>query len=97
MSARPIIYDFIAAADSVTKAEGVLDRLLKTAEGLAAFPNRGLLPRELVDLGIKEYRQVIFKPYRIVYRVIGTVVYIYLIADGRRNMESFLARRLLGA
>lgn len=38
---------------------------------------------------------VFFKPYRLVYRVAGERVYVYLIADGRRDMQSLLARRLL--
>ncbi len=34
---------------------------------------------------------------RHIYRVIGKPVFIYLIADGRREMQSLLAGRLLGA
>jgi toxin ParE1/3/4 len=51
----------------------------------------------LLALGIREYRQTFFRPYRLIYRVMDRRVYIYLIADGRRNMQSLLARRLLGA
>jgi len=49
----------------------------------------------LLALGIREYRQSLFKPYRVIYRVIGQRVYIYLIVDGRRDMQALLARRLL--
>ena len=91
------IYDFIAAASSQARAEAVLARLSRSAQDLATFPNRGALVKELARLGIKEYRQVFFKPYRIIYRVIGPAVYVYLIVDGRRNMQSMLERRLLGA
>jgi toxin ParE1/3/4 len=49
----------------------------------------------LLALGIREYRQAFFKPYRLIYRVIGKRVFIYLIADGRRDMQSLLSRRLL--
>lgn len=55
------------------------------------------IPRELSALGIREYRQLFFKPYRVIYRVLDGRVIIYLIADGRRDMESLLARRLLVA
>lgn len=48
-------------------------------------------------LGIKEYRQTAFKPYRVICRVMGNRVVIYLIIDGRRDMQSVLARRILGA
>lgn len=70
---------------------------MEVVEGLAQFPGRGSYPKELVALGIKDYRQTAFKPYRVIYRVLGTRVVIYLIADGRRDMPSVLARRLLGA
>lgn len=91
------IYDYIAETDSPDKADHVLDRLLEAAESLAAFPERGSHPKELLALGIREYRQTFFKPYRVIYRVIGNQVFIYLIADGRRDMQALLSRRLLGA
>ena len=91
------IYDHIAESDSPEKAEYVLSRLLEVAERLATFPDRGPHPKELQALGILEYRQIHFKPYRLIYRVMGKQVFIYLIADGRREMQSLLAGRLLGA
>ena len=90
------IYDYIAEFDCVANANRVLDQLLKTVENLARFPERGSYPKELLALGIKEYRQTMFKPYRVIYRVSGDQVIIYLIADGRRDMQAVLARRLLG-
>jgi hypothetical protein len=36
------------------------------------------------------------EPYRVIDRVDGQRVYVYLIVDGRRDMQSLLARRLLG-
>jgi toxin ParE1/3/4 len=91
------LYDYIAAFDSMANANYVLDRLMEVVEALAQFPERGSYPKELVALGIKDYRQTAFKPYRVIYRVLGSQVVIYLIADGRRDMQSVLARRLLGA
>ena len=70
---------------------------MNVVEGLARFPERGSFPKELVALGIKEYRQTVFKPSRVIYRVMGSQVVIYLIVDGRRDMQPVLARRLLGA
>jgi toxin ParE1/3/4 len=91
------INDYIAEFDSVVNADRVLQQLMKVADGLMRFPNRGSFPRELVALGIKEYRQTAFKPYRLIYRVMGRKVVIYLIVDGRRDLQSLLVRRLLGA
>ena len=91
------IHDHISEFDCVANANHVLDELMAVVESLSAFPERGSYPKELVGLGIKEYRQTFFKPYRVIYRVAGSQVIIYLIADGRRDMQSVLARRLLAA
>lgn len=91
------IYDYIAEFDCKANADHVLDRLLEVVESLSAFPERGSYPKELVALGIRDYRQTAFKPYRAIYRVMAHKVYIYVIADSRRDMQSLLARRLLGA
>ena len=91
------IYDYLAEFDSAANADYVLDRLLAVAESLARLPERGSHPKELLALGVRDYRQTFFKPYRIIYRVVGQRVYIALIVDGRRDLQSMLARRLLGA
>jgi toxin ParE1/3/4 len=90
------IVTYIAKHDSPASAQHVLSRILEIADSLAAAPTRGSQPKELRGLGDQEYRQVFFKPYRLIYRVVGQRVAIYLIADGRRDMQSLLARRLLG-
>lgn len=89
------IYDYISEFDSVANADHVLDRLSDAVEKLAQFPERGSYPKELVALGIREYRQTTFKPYRLIYRILERRVVIYLIVDGRRDISLLLARRLL--
>ena len=67
------------------------------AEGLAELADRGAHPPELLALGIRDFRQTGFKPYRVIFRVGGDQVVIHLIVDGRRDLTSLLGRRLLGA
>lgn len=88
------IRDFVVEHDGPAKATYVLERVAAAIEILAENPERGSRPKELLALGIREYRQVFFKPYRAIYRVIGRRVYVYVIADGRRDMQTLLARRL---
>ncbi len=90
------IHSYIANADSPIHAEHVLTSLFEVAESLATMPERGSYPKELLALGIREYRQLFFKPYRVIYRVIERRVLIYAIVDGRRDLQSVLSRRLLG-
>ena len=89
------IVDYIAEFDSAANANRVLDKLPSVAKSLADFPDRGSHPRELLALGIREFRQVFFKPYRLICSVTGNAVHVHLIADGRRDMQALLQRRLL--
>jgi toxin ParE1/3/4 len=89
------IYNYIAEFDAIEKANYVLTQLAEVVDKLAHFPERGSYPKELSALGVREYRQTTFKPCRVIYRVIDTRVIIYLIADGRRDMQALLACRLL--
>jgi len=91
------IYDYVALHDSPQKADYVLAQIEKAFSSLSEFPERGVYLEELLALGIREYREIFFKPYRIVYRVMDNIVYVLLIVDGRRDMQSLLQRRLLNA
>lgn len=91
------LVDYIAKFDSPANASRVLDRLLEVTESLSTSAERGPMPKELRELGIQEYRQIFFKPYRVIYRIVAEKVIVYLIADGRRDMQALLARRVLGA
>ena len=91
------IHDDISERHSLSEADCVLERIERAFTSLAEHPHRGSYPKELLDIGIREYREVFFKPYRIIYRVTASHVYVLLIADGRRDMQSLLQRRLLQA
>jgi toxin ParE1/3/4 len=91
------LYDYIALHDSPRKADHLLDQIEKAFSKLSEFPEWGAYPKELLEIGVREYREVFFKPYRIIYRVMDKNVYILLIADGRRDMQSLLQRRLLSS
>jgi toxin ParE1/3/4 len=88
------IYDWIAEHDSPENADYVLSRLNETAESIAALPHRGTRVKELPPGTEVEYRQIFFKPYRVVYEIMNNEVVIHLIADGRRNLLALLLRRL---
>ncbi len=89
------IYSYISSRDSREKAIYVIGKIEDHVMQLNRSPERGSVVRELTQLGIHEYREIFFKPYRIIYKVIENAVYIMIIADGRRDMQSLLQRRLL--
>ena len=91
------LYQYIALHDTPSKAEHVLTSIAKAFGSLSESPDRGAHPKELLALGICDYREIFFKPFRVIYRVLGKVVHVFLIADGRRDMQTLLQRRLLEA
>jgi len=91
------IYAYISKHDSPQKAEYVLEQIERKFISLSEFPERGVYPQELLSLGIRDYREIFFKPYRVIYRIDKKKVYVFLIADGRRDMQTLLQGRMLGA
>ncbi len=91
------IYRYVAINDSPVKAEHLLDNIQKAITSLETMPARGSCPPEMQRWGIFDFREVFFKPYRIIYEIKGKTVFIHAVLDGRRNCEDLLQQRLLGA
>lgn len=89
------LYHFIVRRDGTGTAERILGEIEAAITGRDAFPERGNIPKELVSIGLGEYREIHHKPWRVIYRIMGQDVVVYCVVDGRRDMQSFLERRLL--
>lgn len=83
------------AERSETAALGVLDRIEARARTLDAFADRGRVVPELDRLHVKEYRELVVTPYRVVYRISGRRVLVLAVLDARRSLEDILLDRLL--
>ncbi len=89
------LYNYISISDSIDKAEQLLHKIKDTFSSLAELPNRGHIPPELERIGVIEYREIHFKPYRIIYQVVELNVYIHCILDGRRELQELLEKRII--
>ena len=89
------IYRYIARHDSLEDADYVLDQLESLCSRLTELPERGHVPPELDRIAVTNYREVYFKPYRVIYEAIRQDVFIHCILDGRRDMPTLLQRRLI--
>ena len=76
-------------------ATNVLKRIEDRINSLERFPERGGYVPELLKYNIKEYRQLIESPWRMIYRINGNIVNVLLIIDSRRNTQDILVERLL--
>ena len=89
------IYQFIKINDSAQKADYVFKKIRENCDRLSHFPARGHTPPELERIGILNYREIHFKPYRIIYEIIKGKVFVHCILDGRRSLQELLQRRLI--
>ncbi len=89
------IYRYVLRADGPDRANYVLRRLRESCQSLANMPRRGHCPPEMEHVGVRGYREVHFKPYRIIYEIAGRKVFIHCVLDGRRAVQETLERRLL--
>ena len=88
---------WLAANSGALAASTWLDGMEQAVSSLGELPERGGYPKELARLGMREYREIFRDYWRISYRVQAGVVYVYCIADGRRDLQTLLEKRLLQA
>ena len=83
------------AADSAAAAERILEKLESRARSLKSSPARGRIVPELAHFGIRSWRELIVRPYRIIYRMDAGAVHVLAVLDGRRELEDLLLERLI--
>jgi toxin ParE1/3/4 len=83
------------ANDNAAIALKILDKSQKAINSLKHFPERGRIIPELLDKNIKEYRELIETPWRIIYRIENNDVSIITVIDGRRNVQDILTKKLI--
>lgn len=89
------IYQYIEQNDSSESANRLLDGLETAITALETMPERGHYPAELERIGIRLYREIHFKPYRVIYAIEDARVVVYGVLDGRRDMQTLLQHRML--
>ncbi len=89
------IYGYILNNDSPAHAEYVILKLQKACISLGEMPERGHIPPELERIGTTGFKEIHFKPYRIIYEIEKKTVFVHCVLDGRRDLQDLLERRLL--
>ena len=85
------------AADSRLHAQQLVAKLKAKADSLARIPERGRIVPELAYFGIRTWRELVVRPYRIIYRIATDRVFVMAVLDGRRDLRDVLLERLLRA
>jgi toxin ParE1/3/4 len=89
------IYRYVALNDSIEQADRLFGALKRACYSRHTLPLRGHIPPELQEIGVSQFREIRFKPYRIFFSIDHMTVTIHCVLDGRRDMQSLLQDRLL--
>lgn len=88
------IIEYISV-DSIDVAIEKYNVIKNATNDLKKYPEKGRIIPELETNNIRKYKEIIVKPWRIMYKREQKNVYIMAIIDGRRNIEDILMRRNL--
>ena len=81
--------------DSISIAKDIFLGIKNECESLYYFPKRKRVVPELQQIGIFKYREIIYKRWRIIFKIENQKVYILLVVDSSRNLEDILFQRLV--
>ena len=81
--------------DSIKIAKDIFFEIKKECNNLSIFPKSRRIVPELQYIGILKYRELIYKRWRIIYKIENEKIYILIVIDSSRDIEDILFRRLL--
>lgn len=81
--------------DSIKTAKSIFYEIKEKCNNLYYLPERNRIVPELNDIGISNYKEIIHKRWRIIYKIDKNTVYILLVVDSRQNLEDILFQRLM--
>lgn len=89
------IYQYVDLNNSAEQADRLLQHLEETVQKLETFPLRGHVPPELEQISVYNFREIHYKPYRIIYEIRKTEVFVHCVLDGRRDLQEILQNKVL--
>ena len=89
------IRDHLRAHASPRVVRKTIEQLLAVVDSLEAHAQRGAPVDELFALGQWAARQVVARPYRVIYHVHADRVLIVMVCDGRRDVAALVQQRML--
>jgi len=89
-----LIIEFIKIT-SINIAKKIFFEIKQEADKLHTLPQRKRVVPEFQQIGITKYREIIYKRWRIVYKIENEKVYVLIAIDTNRNLEDILFQRLI--
>ena len=81
--------------DNINAAKNIFTQIKKECDSLYALAERKRVVPELQQIGILKYKEIIYKRWRIIYKIDDEKVYVLIVIDTSRNLEDILFQRLI--
>jgi len=81
--------------NSINTAKKIFVEIKQESNKLHTLPQRKRVVPEFQKIGIVKYREMIYKRWRIIYKIDGEKVYVLIVVDSSRNLEDILFQRLI--
>ena len=81
--------------NSISTAKKIFFEIKQESNKLHTLPERKRVVPEFQEIGIVKYREIIYKRWRMIYKIDDEKVYVLLVADSSRNLEDILFQRLI--
>lgn len=89
------VVEFVASERGADDAERLYRKIVARIDSLSRFPRRARIVPELRRVGVREYRELIVSPYRVLFRPAERTVAILGALDGRRDLSEIILKRAL--
>jgi len=89
------IYRYIKTDGRPETAKRLYETLSQACDSLSHNPERSHVPSELEGLSEMLCRQIVIKNFRIIYQIVGKVLIVHGIIDGRRSIRETMRQRVL--
>ncbi len=89
------IIEYIAQDSRITALK-ILRKIKEQVTELYFSPAQCRIVPELYEQGITQYREMIIRPWKVIYRIQDSFIYALSVLDSRQNIEDILLKRYAG-
>lgn len=86
---------YVARQSGVVRARQLNEKMSAKISALETSPSSCRAVPELRREGLTAYRELIVRPYRVMFRIRGQEVVLLAVVDGRRDLHELLWQRAL--
>lgn len=89
------IREYLNMHQSAAFVQRVTEQIRDEVESLKDWPSKGVYVKELEELQLDQYRELLTGQHRIIFERASEAFYVHIVCHTSRDLEALLRRRLL--